>query len=116
MTGTAEHRFEIDLRWTGDLGEGTAGYRSYARDHEVTAVNKPVLLGSSDPAFRGDGSRWNPEEMLVAALSQCHLLAYLHLCAESGVVVTGYEDHAAGRMVTDARVVGGSPRSCCTRS
>ena len=78
----------MDLTWTGNLGEGTATYRAYARDHEVTAPGKPALLGSSDPAFRGDRSRWNPEDLLVAALSQCHLLTYLHQCAEAGVVVT----------------------------
>lgn len=99
---TAEHGYQVGVRWTGNLGVGTAGYRAYARNHEVTAAGKPVLLGSSDAAFRGDASRWNPEELLVAALSQCHLLAYLHLCAEVGVVVTEYEDRATGVMVTDA--------------
>ncbi len=103
VAGTAEHGYEVAVRWTGNLGEGTAGYRAYARAHEVTAAGKPVLLGSSDAAFRGDASRWNPEELLVAALSQCHLLTYLHLCADAGVVVTEYEDRATGVMVTDAK-------------
>jgi organic hydroperoxide reductase OsmC/OhrA len=66
----------------------------------VSAGDKPVLLGSSDAAFRGDAGRWNPEELLVVALSQCHLLAYLHLCAVNGVVVQSYADEATGTMRT----------------
>jgi len=97
------HRYEIGLRWTGNLGEGTASYRAYSREHAVTAEGRPGLEGSSDPAFRGDASRWNPEQLLVAALSQCHLLAYLHLCAVSGVVVTAYEDRADGTMAEDGQ-------------
>lgn len=93
-----EHRYQTTVTWTGDLGAGTAGYRSYSRDHEVSGDRKPTLPGSSDPAFRGDPARWNPEELLVAALSQCHMLWYLHLCAGSGVVVTSYTDDAEGTM------------------
>ena len=92
------HRYEVAVVWTGNRGEGTASYRAYARDHEVTADHRPVIAGSSDPAFRGDPARWNPEQLLVASLSQCHLLSYLHLCAVSGVVVVAYEDHPEGVM------------------
>jgi organic hydroperoxide reductase OsmC/OhrA len=92
------HRYAVRVTWTGNRGTGTSGYRDYARDHEVTADRKPALAGSSDAAFRGDPERWNPEELLVAALSQCHLLAYLHLCAVAGIVVTAYADAAEGRM------------------
>jgi organic hydroperoxide reductase OsmC/OhrA len=92
------HRYEVAVVWTGDRGEGTASYRAYGRDHEVTADGRPMLAGSSDPAFRGDRGRWNPEQLLVAALSQCHLLAYLHVCAVSDVVVVAYEDNADGVM------------------
>jgi organic hydroperoxide reductase OsmC/OhrA len=92
------HRYELTVTWTGNRGEGTAGYRAYARDHEVTAEGRPAILGSSDPAFRGDAARWNPEQLLVAALSECHMLEYLHLCAASDVVVVAYEDHAHGVM------------------
>jgi organic hydroperoxide reductase OsmC/OhrA len=92
------HRYEVTVSWTGNRGEGTTSYRAYARDHEVTADGRPAIRGSSDPAFRGDPSRWNPEQLLVAALSQCHLLAYLHLCAVSGVVVVAYEDNPDGLM------------------
>lgn len=86
------------MTWTGNLGPGTTGYREYARSHEVTAEGKPAIAGSSDPAFRGDPKRWNPEELLLAALSQCHLLSYLHLCAVAGVVVTEYVDQPVGTM------------------
>ena len=96
------HRYEVTVTWTGDRGEGTSGYRAYSRAHEVTAVGKPHIEGSSDPAFRGDPQRWNPEELLVASLSQCHMLWYLHLCAAGGVVVTGYVDRPVGTMAETA--------------
>jgi len=92
------HNYEIRLAWSGNLGEGTASYRGYSRNHEIRAEGKPLLAGSSDPAFRGDPSRYNPEELLVASLSACHMLSYLHLCAVNGVVVTGYVDRASGVM------------------
>ena len=93
------HRYKTRTDWTGDQGSGTTNYRSYRRCYETTASGRPALLGSSDPSFRGDADRWNPELLLVAALSQCHLLWYLHLCSTSGVVVTGYVDDAEGAMV-----------------
>lgn len=83
----AEHEYELTVTWTGNRGDGTSGYRSYGRDHEVQAAGKPMLPGSADPGFRGDAARWNPEELLVASLSQCHMLWYLGLCANAGVVV-----------------------------
>jgi organic hydroperoxide reductase OsmC/OhrA len=92
------HTYATTVTWTGNRGTGTSGYRAYDRAHEVTAVGVPPIAGSSDPAFRGDPSRWNPEQLLLAALSQCHLLAYLHACAVAGVVVTSYTDHAQGSM------------------
>ncbi|MBW3657701.1 MAG: OsmC family protein [Actinobacteria bacterium] len=95
----AEHRYAVALVWTGNTGAGTADTRSYTRAHRLSADGKPDLLGSSDPAFRGDPERWNPEDLLVAALSGCHMLWYLHLCADAGVVVTAYRDDAAGTMV-----------------
>ena len=98
-----EHRYAVTVEWTGNTGTGTSGYRAYERRHEITAPGtpKPPIPGSSDPAFRGDRARWNPEELLLAALSACHQLAYLHLCADAGVVVVGYEDRAAGVMVEE---------------
>ncbi|SDX92361.1 Organic hydroperoxide reductase OsmC/OhrA [Micromonospora pattaloongensis] len=97
-----EHSYEVRVTWTGAGGTGTTNYRAYGRDHEVTAGGPPVLLGSSDPAFRGDPQRWNPEQLLVASLAQCHLLWYLHLCATSGVVVTAYTDAPRGTMAETA--------------
>ena len=92
------HRYEIRLDWTGNRGTGTSGYRDYDRRHELRAAGKPMIAGSSDPSFRGDADRWTPEDLLVASLSQCHLLWFLHLAADSGVIVTGYSDEACGSM------------------
>jgi organic hydroperoxide reductase OsmC/OhrA len=92
------HTYETHSVWTGDRGQGTADYRSYDRTHDTTSPGRPAIAASSDPAFRGDADRWNPELLLVAALSQCHMLSYLHKCAINGVVVTAYEDKAAGVM------------------
>lgn len=94
----ATHTYGLSLRWTGNTGAGTSGYASYSRDHELTSGAK-LIAGSSDPTFRGDGSRWNPEELLVASLSQCHLLWYLHLASAAGVIVTAYADDPTGVMV-----------------
>lgn len=101
------HRYEMTVRWTGDTGSGTSDHRGYRRDHELHGDGKPTIPGSSDPAFRGDAIRWNPEELLVAALAQCHMLWYLHLCAAGGVVVTDYTDTPAGTMAMDATGGGG---------
>jgi len=93
-----EHKYSVTVTWTGNTGTGTSGYRSYGRAHEISAEGKPGIEASADPVFRGDRARWNPEELLVAALSGCHQLAYLHLCADAGIVVTDYVDHAEGWM------------------
>jgi organic hydroperoxide reductase OsmC/OhrA len=93
-----EHHYDVTVTWTGNTGEGTATYTSYVKDQEIVANGKPVILGSADPAFRGDVSRYNAEELLVASLSQCHLLWYLSTSAKRGMVVTGYVDHAEGTM------------------
>jgi len=93
-----EHNYSIRVTWTGDLGAGTSSYRAYKRDHEISAAGKSLILASSDPTFRGDPSRYNPEELLVASLSACHMLWYLHLCADAGLVVRDYLDEARGTM------------------
>jgi organic hydroperoxide reductase OsmC/OhrA len=93
-----QHTYEIALQWQGNRGTGTSGYRSYGREHVISAQNKADISGSADRAFHGDTDRWNPEEMLLAALSQCHLLSYLHVAASHGVVVTAYTDAATGVM------------------
>lgn len=93
-----EHHFAVSLEWTGNRGTGTSGYRDYGRDHIVRSEGNHDISGSSDRVFHGDSDRWNPEEMLIGALSQCHLLSYLHVAAANGVVVTDYTDAAVGTM------------------
>ena len=93
-----QHRYATTLRWTGALQGPTTDYRSYSRDYVMEIENKAPLEGSADPMFRGTASRYNPEELLVAALSSCHLLSYLALCARNGVEVLSYEDQASGTM------------------
>lgn len=95
------HRYAACVEWTGNLGRGTADYKAYARDHRITSPGKPELLGSSDPVFRGDASRWNPEDMMIASLSSCHMLWYLHLCSVAGIAVLAYCDKAEGTMAED---------------
>jgi organic hydroperoxide reductase OsmC/OhrA len=98
-----KHGYSVSLRWTGNRGSGTSDYKSYGREHVVSAQGKVAeIAGSSDPHFRGNADRYNPEELLVASLSACHMLSYLHLCAVNGVVVVGYEDDASGTMVETA--------------
>lgn len=93
-----EHHYAVRMTWTGNNGAGTSNYKSYGRDHVYHIDGKPEIPGSSDPHFRGDPSRYNPEELLVASLSSCHMLWYLHLCATNGVNVLAYEDEASGVM------------------
>jgi organic hydroperoxide reductase OsmC/OhrA len=95
------HSYQCSTEWTGAGSAGTANYRSYDRSYVSRVPGRPELLGSSDPAFRGDPSRWNPELLLVAVLSQCHLLQYLHLCAVNGVTVLAYQDDSSGTMAED---------------
>ncbi len=92
------HRYDTHVQWTGNDGNGTKTYRSYRRDYSITSREKRPIDGSSDPAFRGDPGRYNPEELLVASLASCHMLWYLHLCAVSQVNVLSYEDTASGIM------------------
>ncbi|MCR2632510.1 OsmC family peroxiredoxin, partial [Salmonella enterica] len=73
-----EHHYDVGVTWTGNTGKGTASYTAYARDHVIQSPGKPDIAGSADPAFRGDPARWNPEDLLVASLSACHKLWYLH--------------------------------------
>ena len=96
------HRFQVAVEWTGNLGSGTSSYHEYSRDHEIHGTGKPAVPGSSDAAFRGDAARYNPEELLIASLSTCHMLWYLHLCATNEIIVTAYNDSAMGEMRLDA--------------
>ena len=95
------HRYHVEVDWTGNLGTGTQSYRGYARSHDIRVAGKPTLAGSADATFRGDASRHNPEDLLVAALSACHMLSYLHVAAVAGVVVTDYLDAAEGVMLLE---------------
>ncbi len=94
------HEYAVTVTWTGNTGSGTTGYKEYSRSFELEAEGKHGIAGSSDPAFRGDDGRWNPEQLLVGSLSACHKLWFLHLAAMAGVVVTEYVDHAEGTMRT----------------
>ena len=99
MGDPTEHRYAVEVKWTGNLGQGTSSYRAYSRDHEISAAGKAAIASSSDPAFGGDPARYNPEDLLVGSLSACHMLWYLHLCAEAKIVVLEYLDQASGVMV-----------------
>lgn len=93
-----QHQYSLTIKWTGNKGTGTSSYTGYDRSHSVCIENKPELLCSSDPSFRGDKARYNPEELLLASVSGCHMLWYLHLCSAAGIVVTDYIDKAKGTM------------------
>lgn len=96
------HQYRATIVWTGNKGTGTSGYRDYERSHTVSIEGKADILTSSDPSFRGDNTKHNPEELFLASLSSCHMLWYLHLCADAGIVVTAYEDQAEGTMAENA--------------
>lgn len=93
-----EHTYHTNLRWTGNTGKGTETYRGYERSHLISVEGKQTIEASSDPSFRGDKSKYNPEEMFVASLSSCHMLWFLHLCSEASVIVLEYTDAAIGKM------------------
>ncbi len=97
-----QHHYPVEVVWSGNHGSGTKTYQGYGREHEIRVAGKPVIAGSSDAAFRGDATRHNPEDMLVAAISSCHMLWYLHLAAVAGVVVTSYVDSAVGTLLEHA--------------
>ena len=93
-----QHRYALTVQWTGNRGDGTSSYRAYSRDHDILIPGLPALRGSADPTFHGDRERYNPEQLLLAALAQCHMLSYLHVAVKHGVVVTDYRDEATGLM------------------
>src|SRR5438309_7283898 len=96
--GDERHEYVVSLTWSGSVYGGTTSYQSYSREYEYQCGDKPLVGGSADPIYRGDASLYNPEELLVVALSTCHLLSYLADCARRGVTVVAYEDHAVGTM------------------
>ena len=94
-----KHRYNLANRWTGNQGSGTSSYRAYSRSYELTGKDKSAVIpGTSDPLFRGDRTRYNPEELMLGALSGCHMLWVLHLCADAGITVTEYADEVSGEM------------------
>ena len=102
VVGSHLHHYQVQTTWTGNLGQGTADYRAYKRDHEILIAGKAAPIpGSSDAAFRGDPARYSPEELLVSTLSSCHMLWMLHLCADAGITVTAYSDNACGVMAVE---------------
>ena len=108
------HHYNATVTWTGNAGSGTSGYTAYSREHTIEVPGKPEILASADPTFQGDPARHNPEDLLVASLSGCHMLCYLGLCAKHGIVVTGYVDSAEG--TTREQVDGSGSFSLCVFS
>ncbi len=94
---TRAHTYRVEVEWDGQ--PAASGFVVYDRDHVVTARGRDPILASSDPAFRGSRDRWNPEQLLLASISQCHMLWYLHLACWSGVVVTDYHDYPEGYLL-----------------
>lgn len=95
------HNYKLTLKWTGNRGTGTSGYRAYDRNHEILVEGKTIITGSADPTFHGDKTVHNPEDLLLASLSACHMMSYLHVCVKAGIVVTDYIDNATGIMVVN---------------
>ncbi|HUX84007.1 MAG TPA: OsmC family protein [Chitinophagaceae bacterium] len=96
------HLFEVQLEWTGNQGKGTQHYTGYSRDHIIRAEGRPDISCSADPVFRGNAARYNPEQLLVASLASCHMLWYLHLCANAKIVVDAYRDNPSGTLLEEA--------------
>lgn len=97
-----QHNYKLTVKWTGNKVTGTSGYSAFERTHSIIVDNKVEILGSSDPAFRGDKTKHNPEDLLLASISSCHMLWYLHLCALAGIIVIDYIDNATGIMIETA--------------
>jgi organic hydroperoxide reductase OsmC/OhrA len=91
-----EHSYTSRIVWTGNRGEGTAHYRAYDRTWDIAAPGKAVVHCSNDPLLGGDPGKMNPEDLLLSALSACHMLWYLHFASDAGIVVTAYSDAPLG--------------------
>lgn len=100
------HLFFSSIVWTGNLGSGTDTYTTYSRSHTVSSVSKESIHCSSDPMFRGDASKYNPEELFLSSISSCHMLWYLHLCADAKIVVVEYKDDCEGILKLDEHSLG----------
>ena len=99
----SEHVYGARVVWTGDRGTGTRTYKGYDRTWNIETPGKPVIHCSNDPLLGGDPGLPNPEDLLLSALSACHMLWYLHLASSAGIVVTAYEDapQAVGETAPD---------------
>ncbi|WP_316816396.1 OsmC family protein [Pedobacter nyackensis] len=97
-----EHQYQATLTWAGNKGSGTMDYRSYDRSYIISIDHKPDIVGSSDSAFLGDKTKHNPEDLLLASLSSCHMLWYLHLCSQNEIIVMEYKDTPIGKMNENA--------------
>lgn len=95
-----EHLYTLQLQWKGNLGKGTETYSGYSREYEFTVPGKDPIKGSADPAFRGDPTLYNPEELFLVSLASCHMLWFLHLCASAGLIIDNYVDEPRGYMNT----------------
>lgn len=107
------HEYAVTVEWVGNRGTGTSGYRAYGREQVIYGAHKPPLMGSADPTFHGNRDRWNPEELLLSALAQCHMLSYLHVAVRDSVIVTDYVDDATGVLLQ--RGMGGAFESVTLR-
>ena len=94
-----KHHYQTTVTWTGNMGSGTSHYAQYERSHTISVDNKSTIQASSDPLFRGDSTKYNPEELFLASISSCHMLWYLHLCAANNIIVLSYTDMARGTMI-----------------
>jgi organic hydroperoxide reductase OsmC/OhrA len=86
------HQYKLKIEWTGNNGNGTEKYDKYRRDFTIHFENKAPVFASADSIFRGDPSKLNPEEMLLSAISSCHMLWFLHECADHGIKLIEYTD------------------------
>jgi organic hydroperoxide reductase OsmC/OhrA len=91
-----QHPYTSRVVWTGNRGEGTRTYRGYDRTWQIATPGKPIVECSNDPLLGGDPGKPNPEDLLLSSLSSCHMLWYLHLASDAGIVVMSYEDNPVG--------------------
>jgi len=91
-----QHDYIARVEWTGNRGEGTRTYRGYDRTWDIATPGKPAIHCSNDPLLGGDPGLPNPEDLLLASLSACHMLWYLHLASAAGIVVHAYQDNPIG--------------------
>lgn len=93
---TSRHDYTARVAWTGNTGQGTLDYHGYLRTWDIKTEGKSVVHCSNDPLLGGDAGLHNPEDLLIASVSSCHMLWYLHLASTAGVVVVAYEDNPVG--------------------